>query len=454
MTNMGKQILLLGAGRSSGALIDYLSSNSQKENWKIVIASNDLSFLKSSTSSTSNTLIIEADVIGHPELNTWITQSDLVISMLPAKFHDQIAQICLKSNKHFISASYVSDEMKKMNDEAKSKNLLFLNECGLDPGLDHISALKVIHEIQEQNGVLTGFESFTGGLIAPASDNNPWNYKITWNPRNVVLAGQGGVAQFIQNGTYKYIPYQKLFRRTELIDIPGYGKFEGYANRDSLKYRELYNLNNIQTLFRGTLRKAGFCKAWDLLIQLGMTDDSYQIPDSETLTYRQFTNLFLAYNITDSVEIKFQRYLNIAQDDFDLWDKIKFLGLFDQDTIGIKNATPAQILQKRIEEKWKLESGDKDMIVMWHKFSYELNGKPHEIQSSLVVEGENQSRTAMSITVGLPLGIAAKLLLQGKIKTRGVKIPIEKEIYLPILEELKNEFGIQFKEQKVNPNAI
>ena len=302
------------------------------------------------------------------------------------------------------------------------------------------------------------FESFTGGLVAPESDTNLWNYKFTWNPRNVVLAGQGGTAKFIQEGTYKYIPYQKLFRRTEFLEVEDYGTFEVYANRDSLKYREAYGLQNALTLYRGTMRRVGFSKAWQMFVILGMTDDSYTIENSEGMSYREFVNLFLPYSPTDSVELKLRHYLKIDQDDI-MWGKLLELNLFDATKkIPLKNATPAQMLQYILEDSWTLEEHEKDMIVMYHKFGYELNGEKKQIDANMVVIGENRAYTAMSKTVGLPVAMATLQILNGKINTPGVQIPIKKEVYKPILEELKAN-GIQFKEYEVpylgyNPDSV
>lgn len=444
---MNRRIILFGAGRSSSMLLDYLISNASIEKWEVEIITNDVKVIPSNAIQSSIITITEGSVLDAPFVASKIEQSSIVISMLPASFHMHVASHCLDLEKNLITASYVSDEMNLLSEKVADKGLLFLNECGLDPGLDHMSAMRIIHEIQDKGGVLKGFESFTGGLVAPESDNNPWNYKFTWNPRNVILAGQGGTAMFIQQGTYKYIPYQKLFQRTERIEIEGYGSFEGYANRDSLKYRELYGLNEIGTLFRGTFRRPGFCKAWDCLIQLGLTDDSYFIEGLENMTYRDFTNLFLAFNQSDSVEIKLKSYLGLHQNDYQLWEQLKFIGLFESEPIGLKRATPAQVLQKLLETKWKLSEHDKDMIVMWHKFDYELQGQSFQKDSSMVVIGDDQEKTAMAITVGLPVGIATKLVLNGVIKEKGVRLPLSPSIYNPILDELEREYQIQFKER-------
>ena len=292
------------------------------------------------------------------------------------------------------------------------------------------------------------FESFCGGIVAPESDNNLWNYKFTWAPRNVVLAGQGGAAKFIQEGTYKYIPYCNLFRRTEFLDVEGFGRFEGYSNRDSLKYRSVYGLDDVLTLYRGTIRKVGFSKAWNMFVQLGMTDDSYVMENSETMSYRNFVNAFLPYHPTDSVEIKTRLILKIDQDDI-MWDKLLELDLFNSNKIvGLKNATPAQILEKILTDSWTLQPDDKDMIVMYHKFGYEIDGETKQIDSKMVCIGEDQMYTAMAKTVGLPVAMATLLILNGKIKTTGVQRPILKEVYLPILRELE-EYGVIFKEQEM-----
>jgi saccharopine dehydrogenase-like NADP-dependent oxidoreductase len=378
--------------------------------------------------------------------------------MLPAHLHIDIAKDCLQFNKHLVTASYISPAMEALNKEATDKGLIFMNEIGLDPGIDHMSAMRVIDAIKEKGGKMIQFESFCGGLVAPESDDNHWKYKFTWNPRNVVLAGQGGVSKFIQEGKYKYIPYNKLFRRTEFMDIEGFGRFEGYANRDSLKYRSVYGLDDIQTMYRGTLRRVGYSKAWDLLIQLGMTDDSYTMENSEFMSHREFTNSFLPYHPTDSVELKLRHYLKIDQDD-NVWDKIMELNLFDSNKIiGLKDATPAQILEKILSEQWTLQPEDKDMIVMYHKFGYVLNGEKKQIDSTMVCIGEDQTYTAMAKTVGLPVAIAALQILNGKITTPGVQIPIKKEIYNSVLDELEN-YGVHFTEIEVpfmgyNPNNV
>lgn len=443
-----RHILIIGAGRSASSLIQYLLNKSEEENLHLTIGDLSLELAQRKTKNHKNATAIAFDIFNEAQRKEEIQKADIVISMLPAHMHIEVAKDCIAYKKHMVTASYVSEAMQQLDAQAKENNLVFMNEIGLDPGIDHMSAMKVIHEIREQGGKIILFESFCGGLVAPESDNNLWNYKFTWNPRNVVLAGQGGAAKFIQEGTYKYIPYHKLFRRTEFMEVEGYGRFEGYANRDSLKYKSVYGLDDALTLYRGTIRRVGFSKAWNMFVQLGMTDDSYVMENSETMTYREFTNSFLPYHPTDSVEIKLRLSLKMDQDDIK-WDKLLELDLFNKDkVVGLKNATPAQILEKILTESWTLEEHDKDMIVMYHKFGYELDGKEKQIDSTMVCLGDDQTYTAMAKTVGLPVAMATLQILNGNIKTPGVQLPINKEVYLPILEELES-YGVVFNEKQV-----
>lgn len=453
-----RNILIIGAGRSASSLIQYLLNKSQEENLQLTIADLSLEMAQKKTQNHPHAVAIELNIQNINDRQREIKKADLVISMLPAHMHIDVAKDCISLEKHLVTASYISPAMQELDSQAQEKGLVFMNEIGLDPGIDHMSAMKVIDQIREKGGKMILFESFCGGLVAPESDTNLWNYKFTWNPRNVVLAGQGGVSKFIQEGKYKYIPYNKLFRRTEFLEVEGFGRFEGYANRDSLKYRSVYGLDDVLTMYRGTLRRIGYSKAWDMLVQLGMTDDSYAMEDSENMTYREFTNAFLAYHPTDSVELKLKHYLKIDQDDV-IWDKFVELDLFNPDKkVGLKNATPAQILEKILSDQWTLKPNDKDMIVMYHKFGYELDGVQKQIDSKMVCLGEDQTYTAMAKTVGLPVAIAALKILNGTIKTPGVQIPIKKEVYQPILEELET-FGVQFIEKEVpymgyNPDNV
>lgn len=443
-----RKILVIGSGKSSPYLIKYFLDKSESENLNITIGDINIEHAKKLIGNNENAQVIVLDVFDQQSRSNAIKDADIVVSMLPARFHIEVAKDCIAYKKNMVTASYINTEMQALDDAAKANGLIFMNEIGVDPGIDHISAMQVINRIRDKGGQLILFESFTGGLVAPESDDNLWNYKFTWNPRNVVVAGQGGAAKFLQEGKYKYIPYNRLFRRTEFLDVEGYGRFEVYANRDSLKYQNAYGLNHIKTLYRGTMRRVGFSRAWNIFVQLGMTDDSYTINDSDNMSYRDFVNAFLPYSPTDSVELKLRHSLKIDQDDI-VWEKLQELDIFSsKKKVGLKKATPAQILQKILMDTWTLKQEDKDMIVMYHKFGYELNGKTLQIDSTMVTIGQDQTYTAMAKTVGLPVAMATLVILNGKIKTPGVQIPITKEIYTPILKELK-EYGIFFSEKKV-----
>ncbi len=441
-----KKILLLGAGRSATVLINYLLTNAAQENWHVSIGDVAVTHLPTAWHENPSARLFVFNVHESTQLEKEVGAADVVISMLPASFHLLVAQACLDKEKHLVTASYVSPEINSLHEEAQAKGLTFMMECGLDPGIDHMSALKIIHQITARGGTLTSFKSFTGGLVAPESDNNPWHYKFTWNPRNVILAGQG-IAKFIQNGNYKYIPYQHLFNRTESFLVEGFGYFDGYPNRDSLSYRQLYGLENIDTMVRGTLRRTGYCQAWHVLVQLGLTDDSYTLANSENMTYRALVESLLPdTEERKSMKERVANYVHLPLDAPQLY-LVEWTGLFDEIPIGLPMATPAQALEKLLAQRWQLSPGDKDMIVMLHQFEYELEGNRHSLSSSLVVLGDDEVQTAMAKTVGLPLGIVTKLLLQGKIIKTGVVVPLNPEIYEPVLAELE-QHGVMFVERE------
>lgn len=440
-----QKILVLGAGRSSSTLIKFLLEHAPENDWQVTIGDIDEEIARKKVAGFENARGIKFDIKSSGAEET-IVGNDLVISMLPASFHLDVAKICAKHGINMLTASYVTPEIKALSDTFEQNKAGLVMEMGLDPGIDHMSAMSVLDRIRNEGNELLSFETFTGGLLAPNQSDNPWEYKFTWNPRNVVMAGQGNV-KFIQEGTYKYIPYQRLFRRTEIIFIPEYGYFEGYANRDSLKYLDAYKLKGIKTLYRGTLRRPGFCKAWDVFVQLGATDDSYQMENVPQMTHRQFINSFLSYNPHDSVELKLAHYMNLELDS-EIMYKLRWLGIFEDEQIGLSSGTPAQILEHILKKKWTIQADEKDMIVMWHKFNYLKNGEEKEVQSHMVLKGSDATNTAMSMTVGLPLAVTAKLILNGRLNVRGVMIPTGREVYEPVLEELK-VYGVNFVEREM-----
>jgi saccharopine dehydrogenase (NADP+, L-glutamate forming) len=439
-----KKVLLIGAGKSSGYLIDYLLKYAVLEQFELTVADLNMEAALLKTKSLPNSKAIVLDINNTEQRHEHIKDADIVISMLPAFMHFPVAQDCVKLKKHLITASYVSPEIMSLHEEATKQDVLLLNEIGLDPGLDHLSAMKVIHQIQENGGKLTSFKSFCGGLVAPESNNNPWGYKFSWNPRNVILAGQS-TAQYMIDGKYKYLPYQRLFSSAEVIEVEGYGKFDAYANRDSLSYRKLYGIEDIATMVRGTLRQHLYCEAWHVFVMLGITDDSIQIEIPKDYTYGNFIDSFLPGTDNDLVK-RLCDFTNKSATD-ELINMIIWTGLLGNEKVGISKGSPAMILQKLLEEKWLLEATDKDMIVMQHLFEYTNSDNViKNMTSTLVVIGEDSQKTAMAKTVGLPLAMAVRRLIKGEIKLRGVQIPVLPEIYKPILQELE-EYGIVFEEK-------
>jgi len=440
-----KNILIIGAGRSSSALISYLLDYASDQDIRITVGdvSVEAATAKTGAHPTADPVQFDVNNAGHREKE--VAKADLVISLLPPHLHQLLAEDCLKFSKHFLTASYLTSEMQSLHEEAKSKGILIMNECGLDPGIDHMSAMEVIDRLNARGAVLTAFKSYTGGLVAPESNDNPWGYKFSWNPRNVILAGMG-TARYIRNGVYKYIPYGRIFSDIEKIEIEGLGSFDGYANRDSLAYRHFYNIVNIPTILRGTLRQSGFCRAWDVFVKLGLTDDSFKVERSAELTYAELVRSFLpASSKKESLIDAVAEFCHLPSDG-EAMTKLIWTGILDDIITGLPDATPAMILQHLLEEKWILKKGDRDMIVMQHQFEFMINDEPGKIISSLVVKGDDEGHTAMAKTVGLPLGITARLILENQIKLTGVTIPVMKEVYEPVLAELKS-LGIGFSER-------
>lgn len=442
-----RNILVLGAGKSSPFLIKYFLDSASHNNWKITVADNQLANAQNKIANHHTGIAVQVDINNDVQRRSLIEGADIVVSLLPPALHETVADDCLDLNKNLATASYVSPKMQERHNVAHKKGLIFLNECGLDPGIDHMSAMQIIDHIKAIGGEITSFKSYTGGLIAPQSNNNPWGYKFTWNPRNVILAGQG-TARYIINGQYKFLPYNRLFSQIENINVDGV-IYDGYANRDSLSYRKHYGLENIPTIIRGTLRNHGFCTAWNIFVQLGLTDDTYIIENSNSLSYISLVDSFLPYSDLLSTQQKLKQFISSFTSDSTIFSKIESTGILSEELIPLSQGSPAAILQNLLEKKWALLPTDLDQIVMSHIFNYkDKTGKPYQITSNLISIGHDSIYTAMAKTVGLPLAIAVKNILNNQIKTKGVVIPVSKEVYEPILAELQS-FGIKLKENIV-----
>lgn len=427
-----KHILLFGAGKSATVLIDYLKLTANEKQWRVTVADMNLAAVQSKVGDDARVKAVGVSIEDEAARMALIKDADVVISLLPPSLHYFVAMDCLAAGKHLMTASYVDERLTALAGEIENKGILFLCEMGLDPGIDHMSAMQLIHRIKGEGGRIRSFLSHCGGLVAPESDDNPWHYKISWNPRNVVLAGKAG-AVFSEKSKVKSQKYEALFENCAEVAIEGLGQLAYYPNRDSLSYIPVYGLEETETFVRTTLRHPDFCKGWNRIIQLGLTDEITMI-DTDGLSVSAFLKQhFLA------------KHLFIDTTDELLQKQFLFLGLEDQSLINKGVCSAADILQFMIEQKWVLHAHDKDMIVMMHEIEYEVKSEKLKVKSVLVVKGEDNLRTAMAKTVGLPLGIAATLLLEGKIKETGLHIPIIPGIYEPVLASLAHH-GIVFEE--------
>lgn len=431
-----KHLLVFGAGKSATVLIDYLKKKVSEKQYTLTVADGDLDTVKHKLGTAPFTQAVQLDMLDDEKRSSLIQQADIVISLMPPSLHLPVAEDCLRLGKHLLTASYVDPKISALAEQIKAKGLLFLCEMGLDPGIDHMSAMQLIHRIKAAGGVIDSFYSHCGGLVAPESDDNPWHYKISWNPRNVVLAGKAG-AIYRENGSPKQLAYSELFEQDTTVYIPSLGTLAYYANRDSLSYIDLYQLPEATNFLRTTLRYPDFCKGWAAIVRLKLTDETVMY-ETNGLSIHNFLQQHLQ-----------QQQLNTSFDELMsdpfIRNQFEYLGFFSDTIINKGRCSSADMLQWRMEQSWVLQPEDKDMIVMLHEIIYSQHKQQHAIKSSLVVKGENHLRTAMAKTVGLPLAIAAVLIAEGKLTETGLHIPIIPSIYEPVLSILREE-GIIFNE--------
>ncbi len=442
-----RNILVIGAGRSSTILIEYLLDAAKKYGWFVTVADAKPELAAKKVNGHPNGRGTWLDVLKPNDRKDLMARNDLVVSLLPPHLHYRIAKDCIKYKKQLVTASYVSRDLYRLEEQVMDASLIFMGEMGYDPGVDNMSLVKYIHQIKDKKGKLTSVRSYSGDLIAPEYDDNPWHYKITWNPRNLVINGQG-TSQYVVKNKYKNIPYNRLFKQYRLVDIPDIGQFESYASRDSLMYRKAYGLDKVPTLKRAILRQPGFCDAWDALVQLGLTDDSYPILESKKLTYRELTDSYLVdnpYN-TGTIKERLAAFLGIGASS-EIIKKLEWLGLFDRRMINLEKATPAKILEDLLVKKWTPSPEDKDWLIMHHVYKYKIKNKLFRLKSTMTLQGENAERTAISKVIGLPIGIFVKMIMNGQIKKRGFEVAIQPEVYNPVLDELKDH-GIVFTEEE------
>ena len=436
-----KNILICGAGRSATDLISYMLKHAEAFDWHVTVGDINKERANMKVDGHPRGKAVYFDCYDDALMERYIKDSDIVISLLPPGMHAAAAKIALEYNAHVVTASYAAPEMLELHEKARNRGLTFLNELGADPGIDHMNGMRAVDKIKAKGGELLAFTSFCGSLIAPESNDNPWGYKFTWSPMNVITAGDGG-ARYFKDGKLRCIPYHRLFANPHEVELPGFGKFEAYANRDSIPYREKYNLEDIPTMIRATLRLPGYCEGWNAMIQIGLTANNYRIESSEKMTYREWVSSYLPGNSVDTPEQKLAKVLDTDQNS-ELYKRILWTDLLTDRPINIVNGTPAEILLDLLLDKWKFKQGDTDMLVFYDRQEYKLDDQLYEHISYMVTKGQGHWHTAISRTVGLPAAIGAKLILNGEINTRGVILPLEKEVYDPILNELE-ELGIYY----------
>jgi saccharopine dehydrogenase (NADP+, L-glutamate forming) len=428
-----KKILLFGAGKSATTLIDYLGKTCDENEWKLLVCDANLSLAESKIKSFSSAEAVSFDVSNDEKRHEYISNADLIISMLPPGLHFLVAIDCVAFSKNLLTASYIDEKIKSLEDEILEKGLIFVGEMGLDPGIDHMSAMKMIHKIKNEGGKITSFKSHCGGLVSPESDDNPWHYKITWNPANVVMAGSSG-AVFLEDGKKVEIPYSQIFNDdTNIVDVPGLFPLAWYANRDSLSYIDTYQLQDVSTFVRTTLRYPSFCRGWNKIIKLDLTNKNDHEEIKNSKTFADWFNLKKTKFASQNEKSFNENYFFNSE----FSEQINYLGLKEEEKIPEEISTSALLLQSVLEKKLVMKPDDKDMIIMLHEIEYSINEKNKITRSCLIVKGEDQVHTAMAKTVGLPLGIAAKLILEDKIKLSGLHIPVIPEIYEPVLQELE-----------------
>ncbi|MFX1562483.1 MAG: saccharopine dehydrogenase C-terminal domain-containing protein [Promethearchaeota archaeon] len=435
-----KHVLVLGAGLVAKPYIRYMLEHE----YQVTVASRTVSKAEQLIGDHPNGIARAFDIKHQTEeLSNLVKSSDLAVSLLPYTFHVQVAKECIRHRTNMVTTSYVSDEMRVLDAEARKSGIILLNECGVDPGQDHMSAMKIIHGAQASGGRIISFTSFCGGLPAPDANTNPFGYKLSWSPRGVLMAGRNS-AHFLKNGKEVLIPGEELFTHCHKETIPGLGDFEGYPNRDSLQYIDLYGLKGVKTMLRGTLRYPGWCETMYAISKLGLLDLTEQ--PLQGMSYDNFMRKQIDVSSKKNVMLETANYLKLPVEG-PLLSKLRWLGLFDDRQIPIEKGAAIDVLTSLFKEKLQYRPGERDMLIMQHNFEIEFSGgKREHTRSTLIDYGIPNGDSSMSRTVALPAAIASHLILEGEIQLKGVQIPILPELYKPILREL-SELGIRFEEE-------
>jgi len=437
--SMNKNVLVLGAGMVSRPLVRYLLDNG----FNVVMASRTVSKAEKIINGHPNGKAISFNVDDEDLLEKLIIDCDVAVSLLPYVYHFKVAKFCIKYRKHLVTTSYVSNEMKELDQPAKDAGVLLLNECGLDPGIDHMSAMRVIHDVEEKGGKIVSFRSTTGALPSFEANNNPFGYKFSWSPRGVLLASRNS-ARWLENGKEVNVPGEKLFENYTLQDVPDVGTFENYPNRDSVPYKDIYGLKDARTVYRGTFRMTGWCETLRSIVALGWLNDK-PVEGFSGRTYGELTRRLIGAGLNDDLVKATARYLGLKEYSAVI-KRLEWLGLFSDTPLPADRDNPLDYLNVLTLNKMKLGENERDMIVMHHEFIAEYPDKKEYITSTLLDYGIPGGDSAVSRTVALPAAIAVKMILNGKINLNGVHIPVIPEIYNSILDELES-MSIEFIEK-------
>jgi len=443
-----KRILVLGAGKSSPSLISYLLDHSEEFDWQVTVADLDQDLAAKQINGHPRGNAIQLDVNDQAALDSLIEGSNIVVNLLLPRFQNLVAETCVRLGAHFVSASYRTKEIRALDVEAREKGLLLLNEMGLDPGIDLMSAMVIIQRIHDAGGTLKKFISYGSGVAAPENKSNPFGYVITWNPYNVARAGGAG-AQFLQNGQIHLTPYHRLFKETWPVEVEGVGEMEAYANRDSIAYLEYFDLKEMETMIRGTLRYPGWGKTWSAIIDLGLTTETLTVPDLANHSMKEIVEMLLPVDVkavNGEIRDRVAAFLGLESTD-EVLDKMEFLGLFSDNLVGDRGETPADALVHNLLEKLVLEPDKRDLVILVHEMEVEHDkgSRREKIVSTFLSYGDPGGHSAMAKTVGLPAAIAVKMIATNQLTLTGSYLPLTPEVYAPVLDELK-QLGMLFLE--------
>ncbi len=440
-----KSVLVLGAGQSSPYLIRYLLEHAASDDFQVVVADRDLEQAAERVGAHPRGEARPIDATSPEELFRAASSADLVINLMPPGMQRSIVHECMRADVDMLSVSYATSDLVQLSEEARELGLLMLFELGVDPGIDHMATMALLDRLRAEGKRVTSFVSYGGGLPAPDSIDNPLGYAVTWNPRNVVMAGADG-ALFVEDGRTRAVPPARVFEEVWPVEVASFGELEAYANRDSLSYVQAFGLEQAETVIRATLRYPGWCATWQQIVKLGLNNEAIGIPELHERSFADLVDMFLPHPSKGAdTEARAAAFLGLETDDVELAN-LRWLGLFSTEAIGFHARSATQVLTRRLAERLRLPEEGRDVVILQHELQTEMDGEVGRIRATLIEYGERGGMSAMARTVGLPTGIAARLILSGELEATGCLRPTERAIYEPVLEGLARE-GLEFQEE-------